>query len=110
MILAHELEDVLDRERHYIQSGSFHEIQRIADLKARLLNTIKVEEVCPEEIHVLQAKSKANCALLKSAARGIRTALRQLQDARSMVEQSTYDHSGARNILQTDTSKIEKKL
>ncbi len=106
-----ELEDILDRERQLILGARFNDLERLATRKSLLAGRIG-QAVKSDLSHIerLRASAARNDALLQSAAQGLKAALQQISDARSLRDQTTYAADGSRNPIAPRTSKLLQRL
>lgn len=110
MSSTHELLSLLELERRLIAQGAFEALEPLSDRKERLARSLLREEVEGAVLRNLSKISAENGVLLEAAARGIRAALSQVEDARSMAEQSTYDKAGLRQKLSKCGPGLERKV
>lgn len=101
---------LLEKERRLIRQGAFEALEPLADRKARLARTLIREEIDPLILDKIRKTALENGRLMEAAARGIRSALSQVEDARSMTNQSTYDQAGHRQKISRSGTSLERKL
>ncbi len=111
MTVLGELEDILEKERHLILSARFDDLERLATRKSSL--AVRIGQAGKADIgHVERLRTAAarNDALLQSAAQGLKSALQQLSDARSLSDQTTYAADGTRNPISPRAGKLLQRL
>ena len=106
-----ELEDILDKERQLILAARFNDLERLSTRKSLLSGRIgQVVKADLGHIERLRASAVRNDALLQSAARGLKSALQQISDARSLKDQTTYTADGSRNPIAPRRGKLLQRL
>lgn len=105
-----ELNDLLEREYDLIKSGAIRDVERLSNLKARLLEALALSDVERVELDRLQQKARRNSALLGAMSEGIKDALQQVRETRSMIDQATYQKTGAKTRLAKSSPNLERKL
>ena len=111
MTVLDELEDLLEKERDLIRSAQFHDLERLSARKSLLAGRIgKAAKADTARIELLRAAVARNDALLQSAARGLQAAVRQIAEARSFGDQTTYAADGSRNPIAPRAGKLRQSL
>lgn len=107
--LADELEDVLDRERGMLRTGSLRDLSTLAEHKARLMAKLS-PAVGSDALIKLREKASRNARMLDAAAKGIRSVTDRIATLRSgSTSFSTYSASGARATVGTKASRVERR-
>lgn len=111
MSVLGELEDILEKERHLILSARFEDLERLATRKSLLAGRIgRKNKADISRVEKLRAAAARNDALLQSAAQGLKSAVRQIADARSLGDQTTYAADGSRNPIAPRAGKLLQRL
>jgi hypothetical protein len=111
MSLIDALEDLLLAEQRLIRDGRLHELERTSVLKEQLATKLAGAAQHPEdELRRLRDIASVNAQLLEAAGRGLKSALRQIEDIRQAATPATYTRDGARRALSHRTSRLEQKL
>ncbi len=111
MTVFGELEDILEKERHLILSARFEDLERLAARKTLLAGRIeRANNADIGRVEKLRAAATRNDALLQSAAQGLKSAVRQIADARSSGDQATYAADGSRNPIAPRAGKLLQRL
>ena len=106
-----ELESLLDGEAAAIRAGNLSDLPRLASAKHALLHSLGKEQgIDATRIAGIRAKAARNAELLSAAARGVKSALSAIADARSGRDLATYDRHGHRNALSGAPRMIERKF
>ncbi|MGI9395451.1 MAG: hypothetical protein ACR2OY_12445 [Boseongicola sp.] len=111
MSVLGELEEILEKERHLILAAQFDDLERLAVRKSLLAN--RIDRTCKAEtarVDQLRAAAERNDALLHAAAQGLKSAIRQIADARSLGDQTTYAADGSRNPIARRAQKLHQRL
>ena len=107
---AFELKDLLENEKRLILNGSLDEVDRLSTLKAVLVGRLAEEPPSKTLAIELQTSIRTNQQLLQAAALGIRSAMSEIREARSFLDQTTYDGSGKRKRLQAAERGFERRV
>ena len=110
MTAGEQLIRLLDLEHKLITQGAFEALEPLLERKERLSQDLLREDIGEAVLAKIRQKSEGNGLLLEAAARGIRAALSQVEDAISMAEQSTYDHHGQKQKLSKRRTSLERKV
>ncbi|MEM9708754.1 MAG: hypothetical protein AAF871_08165 [Pseudomonadota bacterium] len=103
------LEDLLERERALLLSGSLDGLARLADEKTRLLTKAPLGSD-PRRVARLRWLAERNGKLLEAAAKGIRSVAARLQAVRDGPEPlSTYGSDGGRHQIGPARRSVEKR-
>ncbi len=111
MSILSELEDILEKERHLILSARFEDLERLATRKSLLASRIgRAKRAETAHVDRLRAAAMRNDELLQAAARGLKSAVRQIADARSLSEQTTYAADGSRSPIAQRAQTLRQRL
>lgn len=111
MKVLKELEEILESERHLILSARFEDLERLAARKSLLAGRIgRVGNSETARVEMLRTAATRNDALLRSAAQGLKSAVRQIADARSLGDQTTYAADGSRHAIAPRAGKLLQRL
>ncbi len=111
MSVINEMLDLLEVERNIILSGELLDLERILDTKNKLIGHImSSKSVSVSQLENLAAVGQRNTALLEAAGRGLKSAIRQVEDAKSLRDHTTYAHDGQRQALARRTATLKQNL
>ncbi len=106
-----ELEDILEKERHLILAARFDDLERLSARKTSLSARIgQAGRADREHVARLRASAARNDALLQSAAQGLKSALQQISDLRSLGDPTIYAADGTRNPIAPRAGKLLQHL
>lgn len=91
-----EMERLLEEERALLLAGRIADLPGLAERKLSVLSGLGGGGGPPDRVREMAVN---NAGLLEAAGRGIRTALRQIEEARGARETKTYDAHGRINRL-----------
>lgn len=107
--LAEALEDLLDRERSLLLTGSLDGLGRIAAEKESLLSRLG-SDLPSEVLPRIREKAQRNARLLEAAGAGVRSVTRRIADLRAGPKPlSTYSPDGRKEDLGAARSKVERR-
>lgn len=100
MTIYEELEEILDNERECIVGGDYEALREVALKKVKICEIMLTLETPLDQkiVGKIRAKSERNDSLLASAARGIKSAMSQLNEVTDYKFQS-YSKEGSRSPL-----------
>ena len=111
MSVLDALEDLLLAEQRLIRNGNLSDLERTAALKDRLLEGLGSAGQYPaEDLRRLREIAEVNARLLEAAGRGLKSALRQIEDLKQAAMPSTYTREGTRRALGSQSSQLQQKL
>ncbi len=106
-----DIADLLERERKYLVSGNLSALERLAQQKTELVDGMTpADNVDAAKIEDLREAARRNGELLDAVGRGLKSALRQVSEARNFASHSTYGADGSRAVITPRSSKIEQKI
>lgn len=104
------LEDLLERERRMILSGSIDDLARLTPEKTRLLSRMAGAAGTAQTFDRVRQKADRNQELLAAVARGVKSVARKLEAMQGVREPlKTYDRTGQARDLSGRTSSFEKR-
>ncbi len=102
--------DVLARERAYLLSGRYEELERIQAHKTAALARLRGMRD-DRKLKAIRDQLVANNTLLEAAAHGFRTARDRVRDIRQSAGRfQTYQRNGARTDHNTTGGALEQRL
>lgn len=111
MSVLAELEDILEKERDLILSARFVDLERLTARKSLLASRIgRASKADTARVDRLRAAATRNDALLHAAAQGLKAAVRQIAEARSLSDQTTYAADGSRRPTAPRVQKLLQRL
>lgn len=110
MSIVGELEQVLAEEQQLLLSGTYDQLEILAEKKSRLAERLAegAPDLKAKDYERILERATHNEALLGSAQRGIQAAMTQLRQISEGEHQSTYSKEGERKPLARMVSVTQK--
>lgn len=110
-MVADELEDLLLKEHQALLAGRLLDLKSIASRKVTLFEALNsAESVSPKQLQRVSTMAARNAALLLASGRGIKAAIRQIEEASVLSDQNFYGPDGQRRSLVSSPEKLQQKL
>lgn len=110
MTIADELEDLLAREHGLILAGRLETLSRIEVQKSELIRSFSKSFLDQNQAIRIREAASRNGRLLESVSNGIKAAIRTIEDARSVGDQTTYGPSGQRQKIHRSGERLHQKI
>lgn len=111
MKVLFELESLLNKERQLILNGRFADLEALADRKTSYFEALnRQQDPPPESIKKLVKLAIRNSELLEAASRGVKAAIRQIEEAGEIGDQNFYGADGERQRMVSGPNELQQKL
>lgn len=111
MTAADELEDLLNKENHVILAGRLSDLESLAIRKTALFEAITSKNgVSPAQLRKLAELAVRNASLLEASGRGVKAAIRHIEEANALSDQTFYGPDGERTKMTPKPEKLQQKV
>lgn len=111
MSAADELEDLLNNEKQVILAGLLTDLESLAIRKTALCEAVQWNNGCSaKQLKRLSDLAARNASLLDASGRGLKAALRQIEEAGAASDQAFYGPGGERMKMFSSPEKLKQKI